>query len=55
MYIFTKESLMKYKARIGKNALLYKMSDIESTDIDWPDDFKIAKALHKLFYEHDDK
>ena len=49
MYIFTKESLMKYKARIGKNAFMFIMNDIESTDIDWEDDFKIAELLHKQF------
>lgn len=49
MYLFSKNTLMKYKARIGNNAYLYKMNDIESTDIDWPEDFKIAELLHKNF------
>jgi CMP-N-acetylneuraminic acid synthetase len=40
MYLFTKDILEKYGARIGENALLYPMSDIESQDIDWEDDFK---------------
>lgn len=48
MYLFSKITLMKYKARIGESAYLYKMNDIESTDIDWEDDFKIAELLHKL-------
>lgn len=46
MYVFSKQTLMKYKARIGKKAFLYKMNDIESTDIDWEDDFKTAELLH---------
>ena len=50
IYIFNKEILEKYKARIGKNALLYPISDIESQDIDWEDDFLITEALMKLFY-----
>ena len=49
MYLFSKNTLMKYKARIGNKAYLYKMNDIESTDIDWPEDFKIAELLHKNF------
>ena len=47
MYIFTKKSLTTFNARIAENAFLFKMSDIESTDIDWEDDFKIAELLHK--------
>ena len=47
MYLFSKDTLMKYKARIGKKAYLYKMTDIESTDIDWHEDFKLAELLHK--------
>ena len=49
MYVFSKQTLIKYKARIGKEAYLYKMNDIESTDIDWEEDFKIAESLHKIF------
>lgn len=48
IYLFTKESLFKYNARISENAYLFKMSDIESSDIDWPEDFKIAETLHKI-------
>ena len=51
IYIFTKESLFTFKARIAKKAFLFKMSDIESTDIDWPDDFELAQILHKFYTE----
>ena len=34
MYIFTEEILEKYNARIGKKALLFPMSYMESQDID---------------------
>lgn len=51
MYVFTKKSLFKYNARIAKNAYMYKMNDIESTDIDWPNDFKLAEMLHKYYTE----
>lgn len=49
IYLFTKDVLLKYRARIGKNALLFPMTDIESQDIDWEDDFKITEVLMKLF------
>ena len=51
MYLFTKESLFKHNARIAKKAYLYEMSDIESADIDWPEDFDIAELLHKYYTE----
>ena len=47
IYIFTKGLLDKYKARIGEKALLFPMSDIESQDIDWEEDFKITEILMK--------
>lgn len=50
IYIFSKEILEKYKARIGKNALLFPISDIESQDIDWENDFLITETLMKTFY-----
>ena len=46
IYVFSKLTLMRYKARIGKKAYLYKMNDSESTDIDWPEDFELAQLLH---------
>ena len=52
IYIFNKDLLEKYKARIGSNALLFPMNDVESQDIDWEDDFIITEALMKLFYNN---
>jgi CMP-N-acetylneuraminic acid synthetase len=48
IYIFTKDLLEKYKARIGEKALLFPMSDLESQDIDWEEDFLITETLMKL-------
>ena len=47
IYLFTKKSLFQNKARISKDAYLFEMSDIESTDIDWPEDFTTAEIIHK--------
>jgi len=43
VYVFPKSTLDAYHARIGENAMLFPMSDVESTDIDWPDDFGLAE------------
>jgi N-acylneuraminate cytidylyltransferase len=51
IYIFTKKSLFEFNARIAKKAFLFRMSNIESTDIDWPEDFELAKILHKYYTE----
>ena len=48
LYIFTKETLEKYQARISPKALLFTMSDIESSDIDWEEDFKLVEKLKKM-------
>lgn len=48
LYLFTKEILFMHKSRIGPNALLYSMSDIESQDIDWEDDFVLTELMMRL-------
>ncbi|RAP27111.1 acylneuraminate cytidylyltransferase [Candidatus Marinamargulisbacteria bacterium SCGC AG-333-B06] len=35
----------KYKNRIGKNPIKYPLNKLESTDIDWPEDFHFAELL----------
>lgn len=42
VYVFPVQTLLEHRARIGPNALLLPMSDSESVDIDWPDDFEYA-------------
>ena len=48
IYIFTKEILQKYKARIGNKALIFPMNEIESQDIDWEPDFILTETLMAL-------
>lgn len=50
IYIFSKESLMKNNARIADNAMMYPMTDIESQDIDWEQDFILTELIMKQFY-----
>lgn len=47
-YIFTKKSFLKNDSRIGSTPYMFEIDKIESTDIDEPEDFIIAEALHKL-------
>jgi CMP-N-acetylneuraminic acid synthetase len=47
-YIFTKESFMNNESRIGSTPFMFEIDKIESIDIDEPEDFIIAEALHKL-------
>ena len=49
IYIFPKSTLFKYNARIGKEAFLFKMNEIESQDIDWEDDFLLTEQLLKNY------
>ena len=50
IYIFSKKSLLKYNARIADNAMMYPMTDIESQDIDWEQDFILTELIMKQFY-----
>lgn len=47
-YIFTKKSFLNNESRIGSTPYMFEIDKIESTDIDEPQDFIIAEALHKL-------
>jgi CMP-N-acetylneuraminic acid synthetase len=48
IYLFTKDILNKFKARIGENAMLFPMTDFESQDIDWEEDFVLTEMLMKI-------
>ena len=46
-YVFTKEMYMKHKRRIGLKPHITVVSELESIDIDYPEDFEIANAVYK--------
>ena len=50
LYFFSKEILFKRNHRIGNKPYLFKMNDIESSDIDTENDWDIVKAIHKKYY-----
>ncbi len=45
LYIFKKEKFLETGKRIGKKPFLFKMNDLESQDIDWPEDFILTEQL----------
>ncbi len=45
IYIFSKSSFEKTKARIGVKPNIFIMDEYESIDIDWPNDLEIVKKL----------
>ncbi|CAK8721648.1 Acylneuraminate cytidylyltransferase [Candidatus Electrothrix gigas] len=47
LYLFTKQSFMQHKNRIGANPLLFEIEPDEAWDIDEETDFRIAELLYK--------
>lgn len=45
-YVFTKGTFLKYGRRVGIEPYIHEVSEIESRDIDYPEDFAIADALY---------
>lgn len=45
-YVFPKETFLQYKRRVGIHPYIHEVSEIESRDIDYPEDFEIADAIY---------
>ena len=45
-YVFTKAVFEKYDRRVGDHPYIHEVSEIESRDIDYPEDFRIADAIY---------
>ena len=45
-YVFTKEIFKKYGRRVGVTPYIHEVTEIESRDIDYPEDFEIADAIY---------
>lgn len=50
-YVFTSTSFGKYGSRIGSKPYMCECSELESVDIDYPDDFIIADMIYKYLKE----
>lgn len=45
-YVFSKETFINYGRRVGVKPYIHEVSEIESRDIDYPEDFDIADAIY---------
>ena len=45
LYLFTKDSFMKTRARIGLNPIMFETKKVESVDIDTPEDWELASMI----------
>lgn len=45
-YVFSRETFEKYGRRVGIKPYIHEISEIESRDIDYPEDFEIANAIY---------
>ena len=53
LYIFTKNSFINTKARIGKNPMMYETPKFESIDIDTPSDWDLAVLINDYLLERE--
>ena len=49
LYLFTKESFSRTKARIGKKPMMLETPPYESTDIDTPDDWDLGEVMVEYY------
>lgn len=45
-YVFSKESFTMFGRRVGVKPYIHEVSEVESRDIDYPEDFEIADAIY---------
>lgn len=50
LYGISRDSLARYKCRIGRNPYIHSVSKFEAVDINTEDDFKIAEYIGKVIY-----
>lgn len=47
IFINSKSNYYKFEDRIGENPILFELTKIQSVDINWEDDFKMAELLYE--------
>ncbi len=52
IYIFSRETFMENKNRIGRSPLFFKVDPLEAVDIDEETDFVIAEAIKRQFLDN---
>lgn len=51
LYLFTRDSFRKTNARIGERPMMFETPKYESIDIDTPEDWDFALAIHQFFLD----
>jgi CMP-N-acetylneuraminic acid synthetase len=51
LYVFSRDSFARTKARIGKTPMMYETPGLESVDIDTPDDWDLACAVAAIKHQ----
>lgn len=51
-YVFTPDVFYKHNGRTGDNPYICECSEIESIDIDYPDDFLMANAIYMSLFKN---
>ena len=52
LFIYKKEVYTEQKSRYGKNPYFIELSQIESIDIDYPEDFMFAEVMYQTFLKN---
>lgn len=55
VYVFPKETFIKYDRRVGIKPYIKEVSGVESRDIDYPENFEIANAIYLQILKKDGK
>ena len=51
LYGISRDSLKRYKCRIGKKPYIHLVSKFEAVDINTEEDFKVAEYIGKVIYQ----
>lgn len=54
-YVFSRESFIENKRRLGKRPYIKEVGKIEAMDIDYPEDFEICNAIYKEILKNEYK
>lgn len=51
LYGILKDSLLRYRCRIGRDPYIYEVSKLEAVDLNTEEDFKIAEVIGRIYFE----
>jgi len=51
IYMYAKDKILKREYFIGENPILHRLSKLSGVDIDYIEDYRMARALHAIYAE----